>query len=173
MKITMIAKFNHHFLNIALACMALVCTSNALADSKVGFVNTEKILKESGIAQEAQKTLANEFSRREAGLASMAEDLKRKSERLERDGLTMSGTERQRLQSELTDQDTRFQRERRNIEEEVQARRNQLLSSILERANKEVVRIAELERIDIVFQDAVWASPKIDITAKVLDALKK
>ncbi len=167
---------NHSIKQIcaAAAVLAAVLTSShALAQSKVGFVNTEKILKESSPAQEAQKTLSNEFSRRETTLVGMADDLKKKSEKLERDGNTMSASERQRLQGELSDADAKFQRERRNLEEEVQARRSQLLSNILERANREIIRIAEADKIDIVFQDAVWASPKIDITAKVLDALKK
>jgi outer membrane protein len=160
-------------LKCLLALVALASLHTANAESKVAFVSTEKILKESVVAQEAQKTLASEFSRRETSLADMATDLKRKSDKLDRDGFTMSATERQRLQADLSDQDTKFQRERRNLEEEIQARRNQLLSNILERANREIIRIAESEKIDIVFQDAVWASPKIDITAKVLDALKK
>lgn len=143
------------------------------AQSKVGFVNTEKILKESGVAQEAQKSLASEFSRRETSLTDSATEIKRKSDKLERDASTMSNAERTRLQNELADADAKFQRERRNLEEEVQSRRNQLLSGILERANREIIRIAEAEKIDIVFQDAVWASPKIDLTPKVLDALKK
>jgi outer membrane protein len=162
-----------HLLTIAAVLSAALNSSHALAQSKVGFVNTEKILKESAPAQDAQKTLANEFSRRETTLVGMADDLKKKSDKLERDGSTMSASERQRLQGELSDTDTKFQRERRNLEEEVQARRSQLLSNILERANREIVRIAEADKIDIVFQDAVWASPKIDITSKVLDALKK
>jgi outer membrane protein len=157
---------------VLLMATSFICTSS-FAQSKVGFVNTEKILKESAPAQEAMKLLMNEFSKRESSLADLAADIKRKSDRLERDGATMAGSERQRLQSELADSDARFQRERRNLEEEVQSRRSQLLSGILERANREVVRIAELEKIDIVFQDAVWASPRIDITNRVLDALKK
>jgi outer membrane protein len=167
---TMTTKFL--FTAASALCLSLL-SSQAMAQSKVGFVNTEKLLKESAPAQEAQKTLANEFSRREATLTDAANDLKRKSDKLERDGSTMSASERQRLQSELTDADARFQRERRNLEEEVQARRSQLLGSILERANREVIKVAEAEKIDIVFQDAVWASPKLDITAKVLEALKK
>jgi outer membrane protein len=152
----------------------LTCSSGAaLSQSKVAFVSTEKILKESVLAQDAQKVLANEFSKRETALLELAGVLKSKSEKLERDGTTMSLSERQRLQSELTDSDAKFQRDRRNLEEEVQARRSQLLASILERANREVIKIAETEKIDIVFQDAVWTSPKIDITSKVLDALKK
>jgi outer membrane protein len=146
--------------------------SAAYAESKIGFVNTEKILKESAPAQEAQKSLSREFSKREASLVDLAKDLKNKSERLERDANTLSNSERSRLQLELTDSDAKFQRERRNLEEEVQARRSQLLASILERANREVIRVAESENIDIIFQDAVWVSPKIDITEKVLNALK-
>jgi outer membrane protein len=145
----------------------------SMAQTKVAFVNTEKILKESVLAQDAQKTLANEFSKRESALLELANSLKTKSEKLERDASTMSSTERLRIQNELSESDTKFQRDRRNLEEEVQARRSQLLANILERANREVIRVAEAEKIDIVFQDAVWISPKIDITSKVLDALKK
>lgn len=158
---------------VTLAISMSLFSNSSQAQSKVGFVNTEKILKDSTPAQDAQKALVAEFAKREASLAESASDLKRKNDRLERDSATMSNSERQRLQNELTDADARFQRERRNLEEEIQARRSQLLSGILERANREVVRIAELEKIDIVFQDAVWANPKIDITAKVLEALKK
>lgn len=159
---------------LALIAVSMTSWSQAVdAQSKIGFVNTEKILKESVLAQDAQKTLANEFSRREASLVELASGLKTKSEKLERDASTMSATERSRIQNELADADAKFQRDRRNLEEEVQARRSQLLSGILERANREVIKVAEAEKIDIVFQDAVWVSPKIDITAKVLEALKR
>jgi outer membrane protein len=159
---------------LALLSLTMVLlSSNALAQSKIGFVNTEKILKESALAQEAQRTLANEFSRRESGLVELATSLKTKSEKFDRDAPTMSASERQRIQAELGDSDAKFQRDRRNLEEEVQARRSQLLASILERANREVIKVAEAEGIDIVFQDAVWVSPKIDITTRVLEALKR
>jgi outer membrane protein len=152
---------------------SLLIAGSVVAQTKVGFVSTERILKESNPAQEAQKTLMGEFSAREKKLEDAAGELKRKSERLERDAQTMSATERQRLQAEVASGDAAFQRERRNLEEEVQSRRSQLLSAILERANREIIKIAEVEKIDIVFQEAVWASPRIDLTNKVLDALKR
>jgi outer membrane protein len=157
---------------INLAMVSLLLSTTAYAESKIGFVNTEKILKESLPAQEAQKSLSKEFSRRESNLLDLAKDLKNKSDKLERDTNILSNSERSRLQLELTDTDAKFQRERRNLEEEVQIRRSQLLADILERANREVIRVAETDNIDIVFQDAVWFNPKIDITAKVLEALK-
>ena len=156
----------------AITAFTLLAFSHAHAQTKVGFVSTERILKESVPAQAATKTLVAEFASRENALGELANDIKKRGEKLERDGSTMSAGERNRLQGEIADQDAKFQRERRNLEEEIQGRRSQLLSGILERANREVIRVAELEKIDIVLQDAVWASPKIDITARVIDALK-
>ncbi|MHB9118632.1 MAG: OmpH family outer membrane protein, partial [Burkholderiales bacterium] len=50
-------------------------------------------------------------------------------------------------------------------------RRNEELSSVQERANKVIMSIAESEKIDLILQEAVYASPRIDITDKVLKAL--
>lgn len=166
--------FSKKIVSKTITILSLVCLSQAaIAQSKVAFVSTDRILKESVAAKEAQKSLELEFSKREAALNDMAGDIKKKSDRLERDAATMPAAERSKLQSELQTADLIFQRERRNTEEEIQARRNSLLSAILERANREVVRIAEAEKIDIVLQEVVWASPKIDITPRVLEALKK
>lgn len=162
-----------NFFKTTLAISLVLSAFAVNAQTKIGFVSTERILKDSLPAQEAQKTLSSEFSARETKLTDAAGEIKRKSERLERDGQTMSTSERQKLQAELNNADASFQRERRNLEEEVQSRRSQLLSTILERANREIIRIAEAGKIDIVLQEAVWASPSIDITSKVLEALKR
>ena len=46
---------------------------------------------------------------------------------------------------------------------------------VLESANRAVRQIAETEKLDIVFQNeqVVWASPRIDITDKVIKALEE
>jgi outer membrane protein len=50
-------------------------------------------------------------------------------------------------------------------------RRNEELAAVLEKANKVIRQLAEAEKYDIVFQEAVYFSPRIDITDKVLKAL--
>jgi outer membrane protein len=45
------------------------------------------------------------------------------------------------------------------------------LASVVERANKTIKQIAEAEKFDIILQEAVYASPRIDITDKVIKAL--
>ena len=42
---------------------------------------------------------------------------------------------------------------------------------MLEKANRAVKQIAEAEKYDVILQEAVYASPRIDITDKVVKAL--
>ena len=42
---------------------------------------------------------------------------------------------------------------------------------MLERANKVIKQIAEAEKYDLILQEAVYRSPRIDITDKVIKAL--
>ena len=56
--------------------------------------------------------------------------------------------------------------------QEVNQRRNEELAGVLERANRTIKAIAEAEKYDIIFQEAVYASPRIDITDKVIKALE-
>jgi outer membrane protein len=69
--------------------------------------------------------------------------------------------------------DKDFQRRQREFREDLNQRRNEELAVVLERANKVIKQIAETEKYDIVFQEAVYYSPRIDITDKVLKALNK
>lgn len=64
-----------------------------------------------------------------------------------------------------------FQRLQREFREDVNLRRNEELASLQERANKVINDIAEKEKFDLILQEAVFASSKIDITDKVLKAL--
>ncbi|MGE4111626.1 MAG: OmpH family outer membrane protein, partial [Burkholderiales bacterium] len=64
-----------------------------------------------------------------------------------------------------------FQRMQREYRKDLNLRRNQKLGSLFERANRVIKQIAEAEKYDIIFQEAVYRNPKIDITDKVLKAL--
>jgi outer membrane protein len=69
------------------------------------------------------------------------------------------------------DQDREFQRKRREFQEDLNARKNEELNQVLERANKVVKQVAEQEKYDIILQEAVYINPKHDITDKVIKAL--
>ncbi len=144
---------------------------SAVAQGRIGFVNLDRILRDAAPAVRAQKKIELEFSKRDQELAKMADQLKRVQDNLQRNAPTMSETERRNKERELTDLDRDFQRKQRELREDLNQRRNEELAGILERANRAVRQIAEVEKYDIVFQEAVWADPRIDITDKVIKAL--
>jgi len=146
----------------------------ALAQSHIGYVSLERILREAPAAQRAQKKIEQEFAKRDQELARMGEQLKKAQENLERNAVTMSESDRQKGEKEFGDLNREFQRRQRQFREDLTQRRNEELGAVIERANRAVKQIAEAEKLDVVLQNeqVVWASTRIDITDKVIKALE-
>ena len=138
---------------------------------RIGFVNTDRIFKEASSAKAAQVKLEQEFSKREKEIQELGVTLKTSADRLEREAPTLSESQRAIRQKQLVDLDRDFQRKRREFQEDLNARKNEELQQVLERANKVVKTVAEAEKYDLVLQEAVYVNPKHDITDKVIKAL--
>ena len=169
---------NHRFtstrlLKLVAATALAASTTLAVAQeaTRIGFVNTERILRDAAPAKTSQQKLEQEFSRREQELQDMAARLKSMGERIDRDAAVMSDSDRQRRQREYADIEKDFQRKQREFREDLNQRRNEELTQVIEKANRVIKQIAEQEKYDIILQEAVFASPRIDITEKVLRAL--
>jgi outer membrane protein len=139
---------------------------------KFGFVNTERILRDAAPAQRAQKKIEAEFQKRDQELAKIAEQLKRMQDDIDKNSVTMGETQRRNREREFADLNRDFQRKQREFREDLNQRRNEELAQVVELANRVIRQIAEQEKFDIIFQDAVFASPRIDITDKVIKALE-
>lgn len=159
---------------VLLACL-FASLGNALAQEaiKIGFVNTEQIFREANPSKAATAKIEQEFSRREKELQETAARLKAMADKLDKEGPVLSESDRIRRQRELADTDKDFQHRQREFREDLNQRRNEELATVLERTNKVIKQIAEAEKYDIVFQEAVYISQRIDITDKVLKALNK
>lgn len=160
----------HISLALLLGSMALAAPAQA-QEFKAGFVNTDRIFREASTAKAAQAKLEQEFSRREKDLVDMGNSLKTATEKFEREAPTMAESQRITRQRQLVDQDREFQRKRREFQEDLNARKNEELSQVLDRANKVVKQVAEAEKYDVILQEAVYINPKHDITDKVIKAL--
>ena len=157
---------------LAACCLAASCAvASAQEALKVGFVNTERILRDAAPAKAAQQKLEQEFSRRDKELQDMAARLKSLGERLDRDAAVSSESDRQRRQREFAESEKEYQRKQREFREDLNQRRNEELSQVIDKANRVIKQIAEQEKYDVILQEAVFASPRIDITDKVLRAL--
>lgn len=158
---------------LSMAACLLSTSPVALAQitPKIGFVSTERILRDAVPAKAAQSKLEAEFSKRERELQELGNRLRQLGERLERDAMVMNESERSRRQREVADLDKDFQRRQREFREDLNQRRNEELSQVVERANRVIRQIAEKEKFDLILQEAVYASGRIDITDLVLQSL--
>ena len=166
---------NRIFLAIVFAVAAggmFVNPASAQAEGRIGFVNTERILRDAVPAQRAQKKIEAEFAKRDQELSKMADQLKKMQDELEKNGVTMAETQRRNKEREFADINREFQRKQREFREDLNSRRNEELAQVVEQANRVIRQIAEAEKYDIIFQDAVYANPRIDITDKVIKTLE-
>jgi len=155
----------------AAAVLVLAAFGAQAQELKIGYVNSDRVLREATPAKAAQARLEAEFAKRDKGLADLATTLKAAVDKLEREALTLSEADRVRRERDLSDQDREIQRKRREYQEDLSQRKNEELNAVVERANKVIKQIFETEKYDLILQEAVFAGPRIDITDKVIKAL--
>src|SRR5947208_11393707 len=155
----------------AAALLALAGVGAGAQELKIGYVNSDRVLRDAVPAKAAQAKLEAEFSKREKDLNDLAGRLKAASDKLDKDAPTLGEAERTRRQRELVDQDRELQRRRREFQEDLSQRKNEELATVVERTNRVIKQIFETEKYDLILQEAVFWSPKVDITDKVIKAL--
>ncbi len=155
----------------ALALFATAAAPVAAQDLKIGYVNSERVLREATPAKAAQTKLEAEFGKRERELNDTAAKLKTAADRFEKDAPTLSESDKNRRQRELVEQDRDLQRKRREFQEDLNQRRNEELAAVVERANRVIKQIFDAEKYDLILQEVVFAGARVDITDKVIKTL--
>lgn len=145
----------------------------AHAETRVGFVNTQRILADAPQAAKAKKKIEKEFEKRDQELTRLARQLKSLQETLEKSAMTMTDADRRSKERELGELGREFQRRQREFNEDMNMRQNEEMAVIFERLNKAIKSVAEAEKYDLILQDVLYASPRIDITDRVVKALSE
>ena len=156
---------------IAAVLLAFAAFAAHAAELKIGFVNTERVFREAAPAKRAQQKLEREFAARNAELAKVEKQGRDLQNELERENVTMPEAARREKERQLADISRNFQRLQREIREDLNLRRNEELAAVQERATRVINQIAEQEHFDLIVQEAVFASSRIDLTEKVIRAL--
>jgi len=156
---------------MAACAMSAAVVGAQAQELKIGYVNSDRVLRDAAPAKAAQAKLEAEVRKREKELGDLESRLKAAADKLEKDAPTLAEAERTRRQRELVDQDREIQRKRREFQEDLNQRKNEELAAVVERANKVIKQIFDTEKYDLIVQEAVFASPRVDITDKVIKAL--
>lgn len=154
-----------------IATVFFLLPMTVFAQAQIGFVNAEKVLRESAPAVRALKKLEVEFEKREAEVQKLGKTLQAMQAALEKGSLGMPELERKNKEREFSDMSREFQRKERSLREDYAQRQHEELAGIQEQANRVIQQIAKREKYDLILQEAVYASSNIDITDKVIKAL--
>lgn len=152
------------------ACAAVLGTSAWAGEYKIGFVNVERVFSQAAPAAKATKKLEKEFSSRDQELQKMNKQIRDLQTSIEKE--SGSEADRQKKERDLQNLNRDFQRAQREFREDLNLRKSEELAGLQERANQVIRKIAEADKFDLILQDAVYISPRIDITDKVIKALE-
>ncbi|MDH5359496.1 MAG: OmpH family outer membrane protein [Gammaproteobacteria bacterium] len=138
---------------------------------KIGIVNTARILNEAPQVKLAKEFLQKEFSERENNLAKLRDDLKKKEEQLQRDSAIMTDEQRRKLEHELLSGKRDFVRAQNEFREDLNIRQNEIFSKVQQQIQQVIQQMAVADRFDLILEDYVYASGRVDLTARVLQEL--
>lgn len=148
------------------------CVRQANADEfKVAYVNMERVIREAPAAIEANSKIAQEFEGRRLELQQIANDITSRQADLSEKKLLVSDSQRQIKEAELSKISASFERRQQEFQEDLKIAKNREISAIFDKVTKAIIQIAESEHLDIVFQEAISVSNRLDISDKVIKKL--
>jgi outer membrane protein len=160
---------------LALLCAGAMAQASAqtAAPGRIGFVYTERLMTESKLAKAADAKLQAEFSKRQKQVDDMLQRYKQSRERFDDEAPKLSDVDRTKRTRELLDMEKDVQRMQREYNEDLFQRKNEERAAIAQKAYKLIEQVAEQDHLDVVLQEAIWTSPRIDITDRILKLLDK
>ncbi len=143
------------------------------ADTRVGVVNTVRLMEEAPQAKEAQSKIETEFSPRERELVNLQKSIRKLEDRLSRDGAVMSEKESSKLEREVLSKRRELKRTQDEFRDDLNIRKNEVLSRLQRQMYEATVALAKEKKFDIILgQGVVYSSDSVDVTNMVLDKLK-
>ena len=143
------------------------------ADLKIGVVDYARLFDESPQAKVVRDSLQAEFGPRLQQLIAQESSLKAKGEKLQKDVATMTPDQRSKAEKELRDAARELERKKGELQDDSNAKRQEEMNKLQRSIILQVRDYAKSQSFDIVLADGViYATPTVDITGAVLDALK-
>jgi len=154
---------------VALAAVALPVQ----AETRVGVVNTVRLMEEAPQAKAAQTNIETEFAPREKDLVALQKDVRALEDKLSRDGAVMSEKESSNLERDILSKRREIKRAQDEFRDDLNIRKNEILSSLQRQMYDATVELAKEKNFDVILgQGVVYSSDKVDITEDVLSKLK-
>ncbi|MDE2451060.1 MAG: OmpH family outer membrane protein [Gammaproteobacteria bacterium] len=143
------------------------------AGLRIAVVNYGVLLQNSPQAKAAVDSLRAEFAPKQRTLQTEATALKAKEDTLKKNEATMTQDQRDSAELDLRERYQDLARKQTEIQDDVNTRRNELMSELQKTLVQVVQSYAKQQRYDLVLADGViYADNALDITPAILSALK-
>jgi outer membrane protein len=144
----------------------------AMAEIKVGVVDYARLFEESPQAKVVRESLQAEFGPRLNQLVTQENALKARGEKLQKDVATMTPDQRAKAEKEIRDAARELERKKGELQDDSNVKRQEEMNKLQRSLISEVREYAKAQSYDIVIAEGViYATPTVDITAAVLQAL--
>jgi len=157
---------------VVLGLCGLFAAQEASADIKVGYVNFQQLMEEAPQVKASMQSLQNEFGSRQRELVAMQNDLKARSEKLDKEGAIMAEADRVKAEKTLRDMQREFSRKGGEFQDDINTRKNEELGKLQRFILQEIKGYGSAQGYDLVLGDVFYNKPGMDITAQILEVLK-
>lgn len=161
---------------IALAA-AMLFGFVAGAEVKIGYVDMQKAIQETGAGKKAKKELEEDYNKKKKDLEKKEADLKKMNEDLEKKSLVLSDEIRSKKQQELQQEMLKYRDLVGKSQMEIQKKERDLTAPIVDGLRKLLGEMAEKEGLTVVLekseQSVLWAKKEIDLTPKLIEEFEK
>lgn len=159
-----------------LLCLPLLGVANAQAGD-TGYVNMQRVLKESQLGRDAEARLQERFSPKTEPFAEEEMAIRQLQQALERDKPLMSEAQVEKKENEIRERIQAFEKEFTAVQRELMQAQQQEGAKILEPAEKALRAIAEKKKLSAVFESSqsgiLYLDPKTDLTDEVIEHMDK
>ena len=152
---------------------ALAAAPARAAGLRIAVVNYAQLIQESPQAKAAVATLRAEFAPKQRSLQAEANQLKLREDNLKKNEATMTQDQRDQAELDLRERYQDLARKQSEIQDDVNTRRNELMSQLQRTLVQVVQNYAKEQKYDLVLADGViYSDSTLDITPAILSALK-
>lgn len=151
----------------AAACLAAPAAAESVR--KLGFIDVDRVYRESKQAQSIQAKLDEEFAPRQKRLEQMQQE----AAGLERKAAAAKGKARDGLLADLQRRNQTLRSEQAKLAEDYDLRRNEEFAALQRNADHVMIDLAKKEGYDLIVHDVIFINAKFDITDKVIREMNR
>lgn len=147
------------------------------ADVKIAVVDVQKALLLSNTAKASFKKFEKDNKKEVKKLKDLREKLLKLKEKLQKNSDVMSESERSKLTSSYEEKATEFKFYSQKLQQQEKKMQQEVFQKLLPKAEGLLKKIIDEGKYDLVLQASsgivVFATPKVNLTKKLLDSLNK